>query len=254
VDCQQLEPLLHAYVDGELDLSKTLEIEEHLRGCPACAQMHRSIQTVQSRVRREAVYFTPPAHLRARVRASIGSASAARLPTRFRRAPWLAFAASLVLVSMAALGFSRFLPGRSGTDPLTDELFASNFRVQMLPRHLVDVESSNQHTVKPWFEGKLSFAPEVPNLTAEGFALLGGRLDYVDHRPAAALVYQRRKHVINVFIWASDPGSEKLPDAVTRQGYRLLSWTRGGLTYCAVSDLNEAELREFAGLFQTRSH
>jgi anti-sigma factor RsiW len=254
VDCQQLEPLLHAYVDGELDLSKTLEIEEHLRACSACAQTQRSIQTLQSRVRSEGVYFTPPAHLRARVRTSIGDASPARLRARLLARPWLALAASLLLVSMTALGFLRLLPGRSGSDALTDELFASHFRSQMLARHLVDVESSDQHTVKPWFEGKLSFAPEVPDLTAEGFVLIGGRLDYAGHRPAAVLVYQRGKHIINLFIWASDSGSEKLPDAVTRQGHHLLSWTRAGLTYCAVSDLNEAELREFAELFQNRSH
>ncbi len=124
----------------------------------------------------------------------------------------------------------------------------------MVAGHLVDVESSDQHTVKPWFEGKLDFAPSVPDLTEQGFVLVGGRLDYLDDRPAAALVYRRRKHVINLFIWRSDNGADAPTRVVNRQGFHLLGWTRGGLTYWAVSDLNERELNEFVRLVQDKVH
>jgi anti-sigma factor RsiW len=120
----------------------------------------------------------------------------------------------------------------------------------MLPNHRVDVESSNTHTVKPWFEGKLDFSPPVHDLAGQGFVLIGGRLDYLDRRPVAALVYQRRKHLINLFIWPSGQGPELAPDALTRQGYHLLHWTQSAMSHWAVSDLNESELKEFGHLIQ----
>ena len=144
------------------------------------------------------------------------------------------------------------LTSSTGHPVLTEELLASHIRSQMLPGHRLDVESSDQHTVKPWFEGKLDFAPPVYNLSGEGFPLAGGRLDYVDRRPVAALVYQRRKHVINLFIWPAGQVASNAPTMLTRQGFHLLSWTRGGMTYWAVSDLNENELKEFAELMQEK--
>jgi anti-sigma factor RsiW len=133
---------------------------------------------------------------------------------------------------------------------LTQELVANHVRSQMLASHRFDVASSDPHTVKPWFEGKLDFSPPVKDLVANGFPLIGGRLDYLHGRAVAALVYQRRKHSINLFIWPFTPGSEVATGTVTRQGYQLVQWTQSGMTFCAVSDLNARELEEFVRLIQ----
>ena len=253
MNCPETQPLLHAYVDGELDLLKSLEVEEHLQGCPACAQAHQALEAVRATLQGEALSFEPPPDLRDRIQAAVRGASRARPAVRPLRWRWPALAASLVFAVLAGWGLVRFLPLRSADALLTEGLVASHVRSQMLPNHRVDVESSNQHTVKPWFEGKLDFAPPVYNLTGEGFALVGGRLDYLDHRPVAALVYRRRQHLINLFVWPSEQRLEVAPRTLTRQGYHLLHWTQSGMTYWAVSDLNEGELQEFAHLIQDKA-
>jgi anti-sigma factor RsiW len=132
---------------------------------------------------------------------------------------------------------------------VAEEIVASHIR-SMQPGHLYDVESTDQHTVKPWFDGKLDFAPPVVDLKEQGFPLVGGRLDYVDHRNVAALVYQRRKHFINVFVWPEESSAAKLPEVQTIQGYNLVYWSHNGMNFCAASDLNIAEIRQFAGLLE----
>jgi len=134
---------------------------------------------------------------------------------------------------------------------LTQELVASHVRSQMLPSHRFDVASSDAHTVKPWFEGKLDFSPPVKDLVAQGFPLIGGRLDYLHGRAVAALVDERRKHSISLFISPSSPGDAAAPKTATWQAFHLLQWTRSGMTFCAVSDLNEGELQEFVFLIQS---
>jgi anti-sigma factor RsiW len=136
--------------------------------------------------------------------------------------------------------------------PLADQLLSSHVRSQMLGSHRVDVESSDQHTVKPWFEGKLDFSPSVHDLADKGYPLVGGRLDYVDHRPVAVLVYQRRKHLINLFIWPSAAGHEE-PQYLARQGYHFIHWIQSNTSYWAVSDLNTDELNEFVMLITEKS-
>lgn len=250
MDCQEAQKLLHAYVDGELDLVTSLEVERHLRECPACAAAQARLQAVRAALRGGAPVFTPPPDLEGRIRATVLK-STAPVPRRFPWR-WLAVAAAVALAMAAGGTLLHFAFGRSAEAVIARELVAGHVRSQMVAGHLVDVESSDQHTVKPWFEGKLDFAPSVPDLAAQGFVLVGGRLDYLDDRPAAVLVYRRRQHVINLFIWRSGNGADAPTRAVGRQGFHLVGWAHAGLTYWAVSDLNERELKEFVGLVQEK--
>jgi anti-sigma factor RsiW len=250
VNCQETQTLIHGYLDGELDLIKSLQIEQHLQECSACAQAHASLQAVREAIKDGSLYFQPPSDLRRRIRSSVRKARDAGpapgvLPRRL-----LAVAASLALITTAGWGLVRVLPARSADAFLTQELVANHVRSQMLPSHRFDVASSDSHTVKPWFEGKLDFSPPVKDLAVQGFPLVGGRLDYLHDRPVAALVYQRRKHSINLFVWPLIPGTETAARTVTRQGYHLVQWTQSGMICWAVSDLNTHELQEFVRLFQ----
>jgi anti-sigma factor RsiW len=248
LNCQETQKLLHAYVDGELDLVKNLEIEEHLQQCSACAQAHQSLEALRAAIRSQCSRYQPSTQLQARIRLAVRVAGRDGSRRRTVRLGWLAVAASFLFLAIVAWSLIGLIAGRTAPPVLTEELLASHIRSQMLPAHLVDVESSDRHTVKPWFEGKLDFSPQVPDLADEGFKLLGGRLDYLSHRPVAALVYQRRKHLINLFIWASAQPSNSTVSLSTRQGFHLLFWSDSGMTYWAVSDLNESELRHFVEL------
>jgi anti-sigma factor RsiW len=251
LDCHETQTLIHGYVDGELDLIKSLAIEQHIQECSACAQTHTSLQAVRVAIQGSSLYFQTPPGLAQRIQSSVRRATQEERAPRAR--PWrlLAVAASLALIMAAGWGLVRVLPARSADELLTQELVASHVRSQMLPSHRFDVASSDPHTVKPWFEGKLDFSPPVKDLAGQGFPLVGGRLDYLHNRPVAALVYQRRKHSINLFIWPSAPGSETTSRIVTRQGYHLFQWTQSGMTFWTVSDLNERELENFVNLIKS---
>jgi anti-sigma factor RsiW len=248
--CALTETLVHGYVDGELDLIKSLEIERHLEACPACAQTHAELKALRAAIQNSSLYFETPPGLAKRVQSSLrGASEPNRLVGLYRRRV-LAVAASLALATAAGWGLAHMFSIRSADAFLTQELVASHVRSEMLAGHRFDVASSDAHTVKPWFEGKLDFSPPVKDLVAEGFPLTGGRLDYLHGRAVAALVYQRCKHTINLFIWPASPGDEAVSEPVTRQGFHLLQWTKSGMTFCAVSDLNENELQEFALLMK----
>jgi anti-sigma factor RsiW len=236
-------------LDSELDLMQNLQVEAHLSECSSCALAYQSMQKLRSAIKQEAAYYEPSAELTARIRSAVGAAK-----TDIRRRPRLAWLAAglAALVLLGIGGLWRFLPSWVNGSALPELLLASHIRSEMLPTHLVDERSSDRHTVKPWFEGKLDFSPEVPDLSREGFVLIGGRLDYLNGRPVAALVYQRRKHIINLFVWPAGQNSASTESALTRQGYHLLTWTQGGMIYWAVSDLNEPELHGFMELMQSR--
>jgi anti-sigma factor RsiW len=156
-------------------------------------------------------------------------------------------AALLIGVILTAGLFHFIVPANNENDSLAQEVVASHIRSLMVD-HLSDVVSTDQHTVKPWFDGKLDFAPVVVNLADQGFPLIGGRIDYLDNRPVTALVYQRNKHIINLFIWPSTDAPETTPTTI--QGYHLINWTAGNTTYWAVSDVELSELQTFAQLIQ----
>jgi anti-sigma factor RsiW len=261
VVCEGNELLLHAYSDGELDLVRSLDIEEHVKTCASCAQELREQQTLRRGIRSANLYHRAPETLRNRIIAIAPDNSArfrgveqsrgAGLPLRTaRRRPvreWLAVAA-VILIALA-LGI-RVIPGVRNArqnDLVAEELVASHIR-SLQPGHLMDVVSTDQHTVKPWFDGKLDFAPPVRDLADQGYPLLGGRLDYAGGRNVAALVYQMRKHYINVFIWPNDGTQAKLPEFISRQGYNVICRSNNGMRLCGVTDANAEDLRQFMQL------
>jgi anti-sigma factor RsiW len=243
---ENIRELLHAYVDGELDLANTRETERHLQSCADCRGTERAIRELLGALTIDAPAYRAPAHLRKRVRAALRQEARS---TQQPFSPWLMFAsgAALAAVLVAAVLFQTMRTARSNT--IVDQIVANHVR-SLLAAHLVDVTSSDQHTVKPWFDGKTDFAPVVRDLSANGFPLVGGRLDYLDGKTLAALVYQRNKHPINLFITPAQTNRNFSPAVTTRRGYNVLSWENNGMNYWAVSDLNATELREFADLFE----
>jgi anti-sigma factor RsiW len=245
--CDEIRPLLHGYVDGELDLVRSLEIERHLSGCPACAAALESHQALHSALQDASLYHRAPARLAARVRSSLPRAGKPRaaVPVLLWRS--LAVAASLAFVALAVWGVVRLLSGRPAEDSLAQQVYSSHVR-SLMDGNLLGVASSDQHTVKPWFDGRVPFSFAVK--TPKGFPLEGGRLDYLDNRRVAVLIYTRRLHKINLFIWPAAADAEEGIQARTLKGYHLVHWTSGDLTYWAVSDLKEQELMEFARLIR----
>jgi anti-sigma factor RsiW len=243
VDCPETQELLDAYLDGELDAAGTLDVGRHLAACPSCADSFAGLQRLQAALRSAALRHPTPPRLGGRVRAALRLEVA---PRRRLVVAALAGAAAAALV-LATAG----LWPRRGADPLAREVASAHVR-SLLEGHRTDVESSDRHTVKPWFTGRLEYAPLVPDLAGAGFPLVGGRLDYLDGRPVAALVYERRRHVINLFVWPAPDASDSGPDLLAWQGYSLYNWHRGGMTWWAVSDLNAEELRGFVD--EVRDH
>lgn len=248
VTCEETRKLLNAYADRELDLLRNLDIEDHLKGCAGCSALCRNHQTLTEALQDETLYFRAPAGLNGRVHAALEKAAVTETGSRQRSSYgpkyWLPIAASLLIV-VATLAFYAMRTRPSG-QLIAQEVVTDHVR-SLLADHLVDVPSSDQHTVKPWFTGKLDFAPPVKDLTGQGFILVGGRLDYLDRRNVAALVFRRRQHTINLFIWPAIQSDTPI-EASTRQGFNIAHFTRSGLTYWAVSDLNASELHQFLEL------
>jgi len=241
--------LLHAYLDGELDLVRSLDFEEHMKSCPDCAQELWTQRTMRDAFRSANLYERAPAGLEARIRAALPAESKVVEMPRRQLWNWAAVAAAIILVFVFSW---RMLPGLMGprhSELLAEEVVASHIR-SLQPGHLMDVESTDQHTVKPWFNGKIDFSPPVKDFAEDGFPLIGGRLDYIDQRPAAALVYQRHKHLINLYVWPEAEHKGTAARVESRQGYNIVFWQRGGMYFCAVSDLNSAELQEFVRLVE----
>jgi anti-sigma factor RsiW len=266
VVCEDKSTWLHAYLDSELDLVRSVEFEEHLKTCPGCAQELGSLQALRKEIGSQLLYHRAPPGLEARLRAGIsadavapqvaeGKPIASRVPHVRPQPPrrnvfeWLAVAAAVLIVVGISLRTVPSLIRPSQSEVTTQEIVASHIR-SLQPGHLFDVESTDQHTVKPWFNGKLDFSPPVRDTADQGFPLVGGRLDYVGRRDVAVLVYQRHKHVINVFVWPDDSAAGKLPGAGSQQGYNIVSWRKAGMDFCAVSDVNTGELQQFVQLLQ----
>jgi len=243
------EAQLDAYLDGELAAVEARELEAHLPQCPECAQFRDGRLALRAALQADVPTFQAPDVLRQRVRAALRAAASPRPPRRLGApvlGPALAFAASLAIV---ALGSWRLGLQRGAGERLTDEVLESHVR-SLMPGHLTDVPSSDQHTVKPWFNGRLDFSPPVSDFAGAGYPLVGGRLDYVAEHAVAALVYGRRQHIINVFVWPVARGSAIASAALERQGYHVMHWNTSDYAYWVVSDLGMPELRDFARLVQ----
>jgi anti-sigma factor RsiW len=241
---EKIRELLHAYADGELDLATAREAERHLESCADCRGIEKAIRESRAALTGDAVAYRAPAHLRKRVRAALRQEARS---TQQTLSPWLMFATGAAFAAALVTAVLFQTTRSAGSNTIVDQVVADHVR-SLLATHLVDVASSDQHTVKPWFDGKIDFAPAVRDLSAEGFPLVGGRLDYLDGKTVVALIYQRNKHPINLFITPAPGNRDTSPIAATRRGYNVFSWTRSEMNYWAVSDLNQPELRQFIAL------
>jgi mycothiol system anti-sigma-R factor len=245
MDCTETRNYLHAHLDRELDPVTSAGIEAHLKSCAACTQAYAVQTSLKSALRKNAGYHAAPAALAARIGKQFHAAAPVAGKTAPRR-PWLPLFAAVA--ATAVVTWTTVLQLETGTrgERIAEQVIAGHAR-SMLTTHLADVASSDQHTVKPWLSSKLDFSPPVTDLTAAGFPLAGARLDYIDHRPVAALVYRHRQHVINLFVWPDEQaraGATMQPSS--KQGYNLLHWDGAGMTFWAISDLNQADIKTFA--------
>jgi anti-sigma factor RsiW len=250
MNCEEAKKLVHAYADRELDLTNSLEFERHLTDCDACSKEYASLQALRSVV--GSVYQKPSVQLQNRVMSAIRKDVKSEARPRVLSWRWIGVATSLVLLLFLSWGLYRVLSGSSPDEALAREVVSSHVR-SLMASHLTDVPSSDQHTVKPWFNGKLDFSPPVIDLADQGYPLAGGRLDYVSNRAVAALVYQRRMHFINLFIWPSTGERKRQKPAETLNGYNVVHWYQSDMSCWAVSDLNAEELNEFVRLLKSKS-
>lgn len=249
MDCGQTRNLMHGYLDRELDLVRAMEIEKHLEGCAECKALYSQETAVKSAIRERASYYAAPQYLEARIRAVLPKPGKKAIVFRLPGLSWLSFSASLAFAVVITWGVALHFNAASEDERFTEEVISDHVR-SLMANHLADVASSDQHTVKPWFNGKLDFSPVVIDLTSQGYPLVGGRLDYLNNRPVAALVYRHRQHFINVFIWPEESREKSLVRTKERQGYNLLHWKDSGMVFWAVSDLQENELMQFASLLR----
>ena len=250
MQCQESKKILDAYVDHEVDLIQSVALEEHLAGCADCSKNLESRRALKDAIQGSNLRYTAPPELMKGVRKSLGLPAKEAPSWRWQwfKAASVGFAAATALcLVVAAILLYQF---RTPPERQLAALAVNEHIRSMLDEgnHLLDVVSSNQHVVKPWLSSKISFSPKVTDFTDKGFPLAGGRLDYLDHQEAAALVYKRYQHVINVFIYPA-PGSSG-QNVYQERGYNVIYWKRDGMQYYVVSDLNVTELEQFAGMLK----
>jgi anti-sigma factor RsiW len=243
--CEETEILLHALIDGELDAGHAREVETHAITCARCGAQLTAYRDLRAAMPAKALRFSAPASLRARIDRAVPVPAAA--PSR--RSLLKGFVLGGAVSGLAAAGVTFVVLRQDRDDLILGEAVSAHLR-SLQADHLIDVQSTDQHTVKPWFNGRIDLAPPVVDLTAKGFTLIGGRLDYIDGKPAAVIVYRRRGHVINLFVSQSFGLTLPAPKLEVVQGFNILRWTEGGLSLLAVSDLNQEELEEFGTKFR----
>jgi anti-sigma factor RsiW len=242
--------LIEAYMDEELDPGLSTSLADHLSGCPGCSEVYTRFREQRTNIRSAAPYYTAPAELQRSVRDALRQATANQTKAAASHVPWrwLAIAASILLAISVSWNI-RPSPRRAAENDLIAQNILSDHIRSLIGTHLLDVPSTDQHTVKPWFNGKLDYSPEVKDFASQGFPLIGGRLDYLMGREVAALVYGRRQHLINVFTWPTDSTVVSLSQ-FSQNGYNMVHWTHGSMTFWAVSDIALTELTQFKNLYE----
>jgi anti-sigma factor RsiW len=243
--CEETRELVHALIDGELDAGHAREVETHVATCPRCAAALRDYRVMRQALAAPALRYQAPAALRARIEGALPARQPVVVPSR--RSLLKGMAMGSVLSGALAASLVVFVMNREEDQRILGDVVSAHLR-SLQGDHLIDVQSTDQHTVKPWFNGRLDVAPPVVDLTAQGFTLIGGRLDYIDARPVAAIVYKRRAHVINLFVAqvaAPVSGPERRAAIEQLQGFNIWRWARADLGFWAVSDINAEELQEF---------
>jgi anti-sigma factor RsiW len=254
--CSEWELMLHGFIDGEVDSAHSLQLERHLATCSYCANQLQRFRSMKQIVSQKGVRWQTPSHVREQVLSAVSreattharSLAALETEKNEKRFNVLGFIKQWMFVpSLAALAASLFLVIAPIHDHSTieDEVVAGHVR-SLLVNHLTDVATSNQHTVKPWFNGKIDFSPPVVDLASQGFPLVGGRVDYIGGRVVAALIYRRQAHLINLFVWPASPAA-----AITTSidGYNMDNWSKDGLTFWAVSDVSADDINKFRETF-----
>jgi len=251
--CSDANLLVHAYLDNELDAGDSVQLSRHLAGCPTCTATLERHGRLKDTLRRAAPQYRLADETRARVLAALPLSIAApatqtRRPVRVWRALPTALAASVLLLVGGGLGVV-WQRQASELHAMTADVLSDHLR-SLQAQHLTDVATSDQHTVKPWFDGKLDFSPQVRDLSADGFVLVGGRLDVLQERRVAAIVYRRRLHAINLFQWPGE-GDDSAPRRVDAgNGFAAVHWTQDGMNYWAMSNLSRGEMDAFVAAFR----
>jgi len=246
---QPASRLLEAYLDGELDLVRSLEMERHLSQCETCSAALSRHRVLRSVLADASLYNEAPRGLESRVRAELRKASKDSKSAALGGWRWRAVAASLPIMATLAWALVAIPRTPPGDEIVKQEVVSAHVR-SLMAEHLTDVASSDRHTVKPWFNGKLDFSPEVKDLAPDGYPLVGGRLDYIGGRGVVALVYRRGNHPINVFIWPEPDARGGGDGESSIRGYNVIAWRQSGMRYWAVSDLNLSELRDLTRTLQ----
>jgi anti-sigma factor RsiW len=248
--CDEADILLHALIDGELDAGHARDVEGHIASCPRCAAALADYRKMSEMIAGADVRYTAPPGLRQRIEASLPQArSADVLPMPSRRSVLRGFAMGSAVSALAATGLVAIVLRNDDEQRIESEVVSAHLR-SLQAGHLIDVVSTDQHTVKPWFNGKLDVSPPVVDLTAQGFTLVGGRLDYLDARAIGAVVYRRRQHIINLFVAQTANTERKAASMENLQGFNVRHWSQQGMNFWAVSDIGADELNEFGAKFE----
>src|SRR6201986_1115919 len=248
--CDEAEILLHALIDGELDAGHAREVEAHVAGCARCTAALADYRAMSKAVAGADLRYTAPASLRERIEASLPQPKSAEIvPLPSRRSVLRGFAMGSAVSALAATGLVAIVLRNDDQQRIESEVVSAHLR-SLQAGHLIDVVSTDQHTVKPWFNGKLDVSPPVVDLTAQGFTLIGGRLDYLDARALGAVVYRRRQHIINLFVAQTASTETRSAKMETMQGFNVRRWSEQGMNFWAVSDIGADELTEFGTKFE----
>lgn len=250
MNCDQARALMHADIDHELDPRSSHELNAHVARCEGCTDAYRNLQATRDALRDPALRYRAPEGLARELRMRLGTDSSQHSTRRWRQ-PMLALAAGVAFAAVIGLAVILQIPMGSRTVLPVSEMIDAHVH-SLMADHLTDVASSDRHTVKPWFNSRVDFSPEVRDLTTDGYPLVGGRLEYTRQRTAVALVYRHRQHIINLMIWPETAAGDKSRQAFAARGYNVFTWNSRGMRYWAISDLNAPELEEFTRLVNAK--